>query len=45
MPHYERPVLIASYSIEELRRDAASCVPYIITVPSDRNLKTEIETI
>ena len=41
MQRYEPPVLIASYSIEGLREEAAECIIYI----SDRALKTEIERI
>ena len=41
MERYERPVLIASYSIDELRADAAACLPY----PSDLALKREVETV
>jgi len=42
---YERPDLIATYSIEELRAEAATAFCYTVTAVSDRILKTEIETI
>jgi hypothetical protein len=41
MQRYEPPVLIASYSIEALRDEAAKCTAYI----SDRTLKTAVERI
>ena len=41
MQRYEPPVLIASFSIEELREEAATCAVY----PSDSALKTEVERI
>jgi hypothetical protein len=41
MQRYEPPVLIASFSIEELREEAATCAAY----PSDNALKTQVEQI
>ena len=43
MKGYERPSLIATFSIEELRADAASCTPYQYT--SDVRVKTDIKTV
>jgi hypothetical protein len=42
MNGYIHPVLIRTYSIAELREDAASCTAY---VTSDRNLKRDIELV
>jgi len=42
---YERPVVIATYSTEELRAEAGSVAHASIVGISDRNLKTGIETI
>ena len=43
---YERPVVIATYSVEQLRAEAAgvACTSIVGTV-SDQNLKTDIESI
>ena len=43
MNGYIRPVVIATYSIAELRTDAASCTGY--TAFSDRTLKSDIEMV
>ncbi len=42
MNGYIHPVLIRTYSIVELREDAASCMAY---AASDRNLKRDIELV
>jgi hypothetical protein len=42
MNGYIHPVVIRTYSIAELREDAASCMAYLI---SDRDLKREIELV
>jgi hypothetical protein len=44
MRWYEPPMVVVSYSIEELRADAAHCST-MSQAPSDRNLKTGIKTI
>ncbi len=44
MNDYVRPTVICTYSIAELRADAASCMPYGI-LGSDRNLKRDIESV
>lgn len=43
MNRYTRPAVICTYSIAELRADAASCTPYLTL--SDRTLKRDIETV
>ena len=43
MNRYTHPTVICTYSIEELRADAASCTLYQVT--SDRTLKREIEIV
>jgi len=43
MARYERPRLIATYSIERLQAEAATCAAY--GVPSDRALKDDIATV
>jgi hypothetical protein len=44
MRSYEPPVVVATYSAEELRLEAAQCsLPS--QAPSDRNLKTAIRKI
>lgn len=43
MESYVRPVVIVSYSIDELRAEAVACNLYQRF--SDRNLKTEIKTL
>jgi hypothetical protein len=40
---YQPPLVVQSYSVEELRADAAACSIY--QVPSDRALKQEIKTV
>jgi hypothetical protein len=46
---YERPALIKTYSLAELRADAATCSTYpptmTVTVSSDERLKTDIEPV
>jgi|HubBroStandDraft_6_1064221.scaffolds.fasta_scaffold583787_2 hypothetical protein len=42
---YERPVLIKSYSLAELRADAATCSIYPPPALSDERLKTDIEPV
>jgi hypothetical protein len=44
MSEYERPRVLASYSAEELVREAATCAVYDGT-PSDGDLKEQIESI
>jgi hypothetical protein len=43
MNDYAHPAVIHTYSISELRADAASCTLYLLT--SDQNLKRDIETV
>jgi len=43
MGWYEPPLVVATYSAEELRLEAAHCS--MASIPSDRNLKTAIRTI
>jgi hypothetical protein len=45
MPRYERPTVLASYTVDELRADAAACMSYTVGTVSDRTLKTHIETV
>lgn len=41
---YEKPFVIVSYTVDELRADAAACVAYLTNL-SDRSLKTDIEQV
>ena len=43
MNDYTHPAVIHTYSVEELRADAASCTLYLLT--SDQNLKRDIEAV
>jgi hypothetical protein len=44
---YERPVVIATYSVERLRAEAAAvcCVSLVILDESDQKLKTDIQPV
>jgi hypothetical protein len=43
---YERPVVIATYSVEKLRAEAgAVACASIVGIVSDRNLKTDIRRV
>ena len=44
MKGYVRPGVVATYSIAELRADAASCGLYLLNA-SDRTLKSDIEMV
>jgi hypothetical protein len=49
MLRYKRPLLIKTYSLSELRADAAACTIYqptmTVTAVSDERLKMDIELV
>jgi hypothetical protein len=47
MERYERPAILATYSVDELVEEAATCEVYYTdtNTPSDRDLKEQIEGI